>query len=367
MRAAAGKTLGPCLLQEEIGRGGSSIVFRAQHALLDRPVAVKVIAGPYGPLAADTSFLARFRQESELVSRLSHPHILSILDSGQTGPEDEIPDAAFLATEYMPGGNLAGYLATHADALDQKERCRLAVRVAEQIGAALDHAHSHDILHRDLKPSNILIDAEPQRFVLGDFGLARLLQTGASLHLTATGLVAGTPAYMAPEQALGEPAEPATDLYGLAVVLYEIVVGRVPFDAETPLATMLAHVHQPPPLPRRLSPGVPRAVEVVLVHAPAKARDERYGTGYELARALRSAVTAAYGADALEPPPHTIQPVVELSAQRRSGGRKERVPVAARRPRRLFGTGRTRRFLRRAAIAGGASLLLFSMVLGSAA
>src|SRR5687768_6576678 len=304
MRAAAGKTLGPCLLQEEIGRGGGSIVFRAEHAPLNRPVAVKVIAGPYGGAGlSDPVFLARFRQEAELVSRLSHPHILAILDSGQTGPEDEIPDSAYLATEYMAGGNLASYLDAHSDTLDQKARCRLAVSVAEQIGAALDHAHSHDILHRDLKPSNILIGdvagAEqgsldsPKRFVLGDFGLARLLQTGASLHLTATGLVAGTPAYMAPEQALGEPAEPATDLYGLAVVLYEIVVGRVPFDAETPLATMLAHVHQPPPAPRRLSPDVPRAVEVVLLHALAKARDERYGSGYELSRALRAAAVAA--------------------------------------------------------------------------
>src|SRR5206468_3673909 len=120
-------------------------------------------------------------------------------------------------------GNLSTYLESQRDTLDLRARCRLAVSVAEQIGAALDHAHARDVLHRDLKPSNILLDGHG-RFVLSDFGLARVLQTGASLHLTATGLVAGTPAYMAPEQALGEPAEPATDFYGLAVVLYEIVV-----------------------------------------------------------------------------------------------------------------------------------------------
>src|SRR5687768_1934560 len=105
MRAAAGTQLGPCLLQEEIGRGGSSIVFLAHHALLDRPVAVKVIAGPLGTYIADSTFLARFQQEAQLISRLSHPHILSLLESGQTGPDADLPEAAYLVGEYMPGGN----------------------------------------------------------------------------------------------------------------------------------------------------------------------------------------------------------------------------------------------------------------------
>src|SRR5262249_7720894 len=144
---------------------------------------------------------------------------------------------AYLVTEYMPGGSLAGQLAVERDA---PARAQLALAVAEQIGAALDWAHAGGVLHRDVKPSNVPIAADG-RLVLGDFGLARVLQPGASLHATQSGLVAGTPAYMAPEQALGEPADSRTDLYGLAVVLYEIVTGRVPFRSDTPLATMLAH------------------------------------------------------------------------------------------------------------------------------
>src|SRR5215217_8117605 len=110
LRAAAGRKLGPCLLLEEIGRGGSAVVFRARHNHLERDVAVKVIGGQLGPLAADPLFLARFRQEADLVSRLSHPHILPLLESGQTGPDDEVPEAAYLVGEFMSGGNLATFL-----------------------------------------------------------------------------------------------------------------------------------------------------------------------------------------------------------------------------------------------------------------
>jgi hypothetical protein len=150
------------------------------------------------------------------------------------------------------------------------------------------------VLHRDVKPSNVLI-GEDGRFVLSDFGLARILQAGSSLHATVAGMVAGTPAYMAPEQALGEPADARTDLYGLAILLYEIVTGRVPFRAETPLATMLAHVHQPVPDPRTRRPETDPAVAGVLLRALAKAPDDRYQSGVELALALRDAIAAAYG------------------------------------------------------------------------
>jgi hypothetical protein len=328
LRVAPGRRLGPLELREEIGRGGSAVVFRAWHSGLLRDVAVKVISGAY---TADATFLARFRQEASFVSRLDHPHVLPLLESGETGPDDEVAEVAFLVTEFMPGGSLSETL---QEERSTRERCVFAVAVAEQIGAALDHAHARDVLHRDLKPSNVLVAADG-RFVLSDFGLARVLQSGASLHLTATGLVAGTPVYMAPEQALGEPAEWRTDLYGLAVMLYEIVVGRVPFDAETPLATMLAHVHQPPPSPRSLAAEVPRAVEVVLLHALAKSPDDRYGTGYEMARALRSAVTAAYGEGALHKPLASTFPEARALDARRPPKRKERVPaLAARRPKR---------------------------------
>ena len=352
-RVAPGRQLGPCVLLEEAGRGGSAVVYRARHEARPGDVAVKVIGGTF---TSDATFVARFRQEAELVSRLSHPHILTLFESGEAGPDEDLPELAYLVSDYLSGGSLSA----HIDALtDTRTRCRIAVAVAEQIGAALDHAHARDVLHRDIKPSNVLIDVDG-RFVLCDFGLARVLQSRASLHLTATGLVAGTPAYMAPEQALGEPSESCTDLYGLAVVLYEIVTGRVPFEADTPLATMLAHVHQPPPAPRTLAPDVPRAVETVLLHALAKARDERYGSGYELGRALRSAVVAAYGPSSVDPTRSSVGPQLPV----RPGAAKRERDIAARRRQR---PGRGRRLLRLAALATGGVATLASFGFGGAA
>ncbi|MGH2368927.1 MAG: protein kinase domain-containing protein, partial [Chloroflexota bacterium] len=289
-RVAPGRRFGPYELGEELGRGGSAVVYLAYDTALGRDVAIKVIAAGY---AADETFRARFRQEAQLIARLRHPHILEVLDSGETGPdEQDVPGGlAYLVTEYLPVGSLAGQFSRQRSGHD---RALLALAVAEQIGSALDWAHSAGVLHRDVKPSNVLIGAGG-RLVLGDFGLARVLHDGVSLHLTVSGLVAGTPAYMAPEQALGEPADARTDLYGLAVVLYEIVAGQVPFQAETPLATMLAHVHQPVPSPHELQAGTAPSVEAVLLRALAKSRDERYQTGGELAGALRAAVAAAYG------------------------------------------------------------------------
>ena len=344
-RVAPGRQLGPCELLEEIGRGGSSVVFRARHARLDRDVAIKVIRGIFD---SDATFLARFRQEADFVSRLSHPHVLPLLESGQTGPDDDLSDLSYLVTEHMPGGSFSTNL---AEERNTRERCLLAVSVGEQIGAALDYAHSQGVLHRDIKPSNILI-ADDGGYVLVHFGLARVLHGGASLHLTATGLVAGTPAYMAPEQALGEPADARTDVYGLAVVLYEIVAGQVPFEADTPLATMLAHVHQPPPAPRTVRPDVPRTLEVVLLHALAKERAERYASGGELAAAVRAAVAAAFGSRSLSPVRPTASPRQERAAGAATllpfPGRERQRVAAARRP---ASRGRGRRVLR--FVAGG--------------
>lgn len=287
---APGQRFGPYELMERIGHGGSAVVYKAYHARLDRHVAVKIIAASY---AADDTFRARFSQEAQLIARLRHRHVLQVFESGETQLDghDIRGGVAYLATEYMAGGNLAGQLGT---VRTPQERCLLALQVVQQIGAALDCAHASGVLHRDVKPSNILI-ASDGRLVLGDFGMARVLQDGASLHLTTSGLVAGTPVYMAPEQALGEPADSRTDLYGLAVVLYEIVAGRVPFQAETPLATMLAHVHQPPPAPRQLNAAVPLSVDAVLLRALAKVRAERYQSATQLSYAMRRAVVQAYG------------------------------------------------------------------------
>ncbi len=297
MAGTGRRRIGGYELLEQIGHGGSAVVYRAADAA-GRDVAIKVIAGGY---AADETFRARFRQEAELAAQLRHPHILAVIESGEAVPEGAGPFAspetvAYLVMEYMAGGNLTGLLAAPRDA---RQRCLLALAVAQQIGAALDWAHGAGVLHRDVKPSNVLV-ASDGRFVLGDFGLARVLQAGISLHLTATGLVAGTPAYMAPEQAMGRPADPRTDIYALGVVLYEILTGRVPFDAETPMAVMLAHVHQPPPPPCQIAPDLPEPLQDVILRALAKAPDDRFASAGELATALRAAVVQAFGEAAID-------------------------------------------------------------------
>jgi hypothetical protein len=362
--AAPGRHIGPYRLIERIGRGGSAVVYKAFDTARRREVAVKVISAAH---TADETFLARFRQEAQLVARLRHPHILEILDSAQQAPQAGLGDdgadgAAYLVTEFMAGGSLADRLAAPREI---RERCQLAVDVAQQIGAALDWAHAKGVLHRDVKPSNVLVHADG-RYVLGDFGLARVLQPGASLHLTLSGLVAGTPAYMAPEQAMGEPADARTDVYGLAVVLFEIVCGQVPFRAETPMAVMLAHVHQPPPRAGAVDAAVPREIEAVLDRALSKARDSRYQSGSELARALRAAVVARFGESAIGT---GVLPAVAATSAARTNGERVAGPGtergrplarAARRPRaRSANWPRVRRWA--ALTAGTASVVALTM------
>ena len=300
-RARTGRRFGPYELLEAIGHGGSAVVYRARDLRHDAPVrevAVKLIATSF---AAAPEFRARFRQEAALVRRLRHRHVLAVFDSGESGPDGPGIDTptsdnqglatgyAYLVTEYCAGGALDVAMRRTRST---RERCRLALEVATQIGSALDAAHEAGVLHRDVKPSNVLVAADG-RLVLGDFGLARALQDGPSQYLTLTGHVTGTPAYMSPEQASGDPADARTDLYSLAVVLFEIVTGGVPFRAETAMAVMLAHVHQPPPRATDLAPGVPPAVSDVLVRALAKVRDDRYPSGAALATALRQALAGA--------------------------------------------------------------------------
>lgn len=291
-RVAPGARLGAYTLVKEIGRGGSAVVYLASGASSTDPVAIKIVSAGF---AADRSFHARFRQEVQLISRLRHPNILGVLDSGESDG-GSASGVAYLVTAYLGGGSLGERLPLRGTT---SHRVALALAVAAEIGEALDYAHASGVLHRDIKPSNILISAAGSH-VLADFGLARVLQSNASLHLTASGLVAGTPAYMAPEQALGQPADSRTDLYGLAVVVYELITGRVPFQAEGPLATMMAQVHQPPPDPAEAVPDLPPGVVAVLLRALAKEPATRFQSGHELAGALRRAVVDAYGESAIQ-------------------------------------------------------------------
>src|SRR5690348_14244590 len=199
MTVHEGTTLGQYRVVERIGRGGMAAVYRAYHPALDRYVAVKVLPEF---LAEDPEYRERFQQEARSVARLKHPNIVEVFDFGY---QDGV---SYLVLELLEGGTLA-------DRVGEPMELRDAIRLLEQVAAALDHAHGQGILHRDIKPSNILLrtDGTP---ALGDFGLARML--GSQHRLTGSGIVMGTPDYMSPEQAADEALGPASDLYSLAIV-----------------------------------------------------------------------------------------------------------------------------------------------------
>jgi len=265
-----GTTLGPYRVIERIGRGGMATVYRAYHPGLDRFVAIKVLPDFF---ADDPGYRERFQQEARSVARLKHPNIMEVFDYGY---EDGV---AYLVLELVEGGTLA-------DRIGAPMELREVVQLLEQVAGALDHAHGHGVLHRDIKPSNILLhkDGTP---VLADFGLARM--AGSMRRLTSTGTVMGTPEYMSPEQAADDPIGPASDLYALAIVAYEMLTGRVPFGADTPAAVLLSHVTKPMPSTRELRGELSAHIEEVLRRALAKRPEDRFQTAAAFVAALKPA------------------------------------------------------------------------------
>jgi hypothetical protein len=280
--------LGQYELTEAIGRGGMATVYKAYQPSLDRFVAVKVML-PSG----DPSFGERFKREARVIAQLEHPNILPVYDYGEAGGR------FFIVFRYVQNGS------SLSDLLGQPLPLDVALSLMKQTLAALAYAHGRGIVHRDVKPSNILLP-EPNLALLSDFGLAHLLQDNT--RLTMSGLVIGTPAYMAPEQAEGRSLDARTDLYAAGVVLYEMLTGRVPFDADTPMAALLKTLHAPAAPPRSINPDIPQAVEQVILRALEKDSDKRYQSATEMAAALEAAYTsrlAPPGAIALGSPSKT--------------------------------------------------------------
>jgi len=275
MQQYIGMRLGSYQIIEQIGQGGMATVFKAYQPSMDRYVAIKILPSHF---TQDKSFVGRFTQEARTLARLEHPHILPVHDYG------EQEGITYLVMRCIEAGTLKDLIRGEGP-MELEETARLL----GQVGRALDYAHSQGVVHRDIKPSNVLIDPQGNTF-LTDFGIAKLVAETA--QFTASGAVIGTPAYMSPEQGMGRPVDHRSDIYSLGVVLYEMVTGRVPFEAETPLAVMVKHVNDPLPLPRQIKPEVPAAVERVILKAMAKAPNDRFQSAREMVDTLAAAVAA---------------------------------------------------------------------------
>ena len=271
MQGLIGQDLGGYRIVSQIGKGGMATVFKAFQPSLDRYVAVKVMP-PYYPEQDDT-FLKRFRQEAKAIASLRHPNILIVIDYG------EEKDTTYIVMEFVEAGTLSELLGKPMIPAQMRT-------LVDQVAGALQYAHDKGVVHRDIKPSNILLP-KPDWPLLTDFGLAKIV--GGS-QLTQSGTVAGTPAYMSPEQGRGEKVDSRSDIYSLGIVLYEMATGVVPFHAETPMAVVVKHIIDPLPLPRSKNPELPETIERVILKALSKDPADRFQEAGEMGKALDEAV-----------------------------------------------------------------------------
>ena len=278
-----GRTLpGGYVILDLVGIGGMGRVYRAEQTNLGRTVAVKII---HPHLVGEENAAARFITEARAASRLNHPNSVAVIDFGKT--ED---GQLYLVMEFLRGKDLA-----RVQYEEGPLSFRRIVSILRQVLAALSEAHHLEIIHRDLKPENVIL--EPVRtggdFVkVVDFGLAKMRE-GTGPSITSPGIVCGTPEYMSPEQGRGDPLDPRSDLYAVGVIFYQLLTGRLPFEAESPTQVVLMHITEAPPDPRAAAPErmIPSLLADVCLMALAKEPQHRFGDADEYAEALADALT----------------------------------------------------------------------------
>src|SRR5436190_355567 len=252
-----------------LGRGGMGFVYEAEHAVLGRKAALKTLLPE---LLEDGDFRQRFVAESQTVAALDHPSIIPIYDAGDAG------GVVYIAMRYVAGGDLAQLVESGTLELER------ALDILEQVAGALDAAHAKELVHRDVKPANVLVETGG-RVYLTDFGIAKRAR---SRGLTRTGFFVGTLDYAAPEQIRGEPVGAPADVYAFGCLLFECLTGKKPFDRETDVAVMHAHLLDPPPAASAVRPELPTAVDDVLAQALAKTEDARFTSCREVIEAVRA-------------------------------------------------------------------------------
>ncbi len=326
-------------LTRSIGGGGMAEVFLAHDGVLDRDVALKVLRGQY---TNDEEFVERFRREARSAASLSHPNIVPVYDRGDT--ED---GSHYIAMEYVSGGTLK-------ERLDERGPIEpdRALAATAQVAEALWAAHERGVIHRDIKPHNILL-TETGHLKVTDFGIAR---AASAVTISATNAVFGTAGYLSPEQALGEPATPRSDLYSLGIVLYEMLTGVVPYRADNPVAVCMKHVTEPLRSPRKLDPTIPAAVDALVAKMLAKDPADRPASASELLDDIES---VRGGAAPPLPTPRTGTPRLGVPAP--SATRTTASPTRKPRPQRVQPT--VHRSRRRKAIGAVLACALLGLVL----
>lgn len=283
-------------VKAELGRGGMATVYRAFDPRFKREVAIKVLPREF---LHDPQFRVRFEREAQTIAALEHSAIVPVYDFGEDAESGQL----YIVMRLMTGGSLADRLAVGPIPLLE------AARIFHQLASALDKAHAKGIIHRDLKPGNILFDADDNPYI-ADFGIVKL--TEASASFTGSGVV-GTPAYMSPEQARGDRGlDGRSDIYTLGAILFQMLTGKLPYEADTPMGIAIKHITEPPPHILETKPDLPPACEGLIQKAMAKNRDERFSTANGLAEALATTAAGAPAGAVPLAPTVQIQPAFRL-------------------------------------------------------